>query len=850
MADEKEFGYQLGEKKVFIKARSREEANERYREWATTPRGKEVIEKYGTTEEPGTTAAGLAKSAGTGLARGVAGTVGLPGLVEQGLNWLGERGAALAGVSVDDPLSAALHTLNPITGSGVVPLGWKEGDPLPKKGTFFPTMDENLETIEGITGELYDPKTSAEKFMATGTEFATGIALPGGGGMSLVRGGKALLGSAAKKKAAKEIAKKLAKQKAKDAKQYAKVSEEAAKRLAQGTGGAVTTTGRALVEPGKDIAKRAAETIVARAGGTPASQAAIKLTAAADEAAEAARGLAAVGKDQFTSGAYLAGSQLAAGVGSEAAGQATEGTSYEPWARLAGGLVAGYAPNIAGRTISPGAIKSDAAFKNYQYLKDRDVNMSPGMQTQNKSLQSIEGMFSTVPLGKNPLEHFDKSFSKAVLRTTGMGDEAIGALNDYSRDTVLSLLAQRKREIGKVLDSSFDQIDIQLKYVPDEMRELAEKATRRIGVYRDVVMDGGTRAKDIPGVDEYYHLMGYLNGLGKLKGKQWDHLRRRLKDYASGADTQAKREFYRGLLSDIEEFVLEASVKGELNARPMVEVKPNHYVELKDALKRARHQYRNAAIIEETLTKADDAATHGFLNPRNMRTAINKRDGGAAGATSELRDLVEAARESYTPYADSGSASRVMSQGTLQQLVTQTSAGAFGAAGVGGAGAAVAGLSVAPGMILGFLAPGATARIYDIAPVRAYLTSQRGRDFIAFVNKHFDDIRTNEVGDLIATNPKTAVELRRHLALARKPADKALLQRVIDAQEVRADQAERVGKAAVAIPFDKGLKKEIAKFNRKVRARQIADTLRRGQYINQAVDTESGRATLSQPDEE
>ena len=79
MAEEREFGYQLGEKKVFIKARSREEANERYRQWATTPRGKEVIEKYGKNEEPRTTAAGLAKSAGTGLARGVAGTVGLPG---------------------------------------------------------------------------------------------------------------------------------------------------------------------------------------------------------------------------------------------------------------------------------------------------------------------------------------------------------------------------------------------------------------------------------------------------------------------------------------------------------------------------------------------------------------------------------------------------------------------------------------------------------------------------------------------------------------------------------------------------------------------------------------------------
>src|SRR5690606_8530489 len=49
-------------------------------------------------------------------------------------------------------------------------------------------------------------------------------------------------------------------------------------------------------------------------------------------------------------------STVGGGLASEAAGQATEGTAAEPWARLAGGVVGGMLPRAAVRTASPNPV--------------------------------------------------------------------------------------------------------------------------------------------------------------------------------------------------------------------------------------------------------------------------------------------------------------------------------------------------------------------------------------------------------------------------------------------------------------------------------------------------------------
>lgn len=98
------------------------------------------------------------KSAGSGLASGVAGLVGLPNLASQAVDW-GVRGA---------------HKL--ITGNE---LPQPEGP----AGSLLPKAETVVGGIESVTGKLHEPSTRAGKFARTIGEFAPGVAMGGAGGL-------------------------------------------------------------------------------------------------------------------------------------------------------------------------------------------------------------------------------------------------------------------------------------------------------------------------------------------------------------------------------------------------------------------------------------------------------------------------------------------------------------------------------------------------------------------------------------------------------------------------------------------------------------------------------------------
>jgi hypothetical protein len=124
---------------------------------ATDDEVSQIIEAQSPQEqsEPkGTTATGLAKSAVTGLAQGVASLAGLPGDIREGVEWLGGR----VGLSPESARMAA-NTIPGLYG--------------------LPTSGQINDVISSPTGGYHQPQSQAEEYAQTIASFAPAAVAPG-----------------------------------------------------------------------------------------------------------------------------------------------------------------------------------------------------------------------------------------------------------------------------------------------------------------------------------------------------------------------------------------------------------------------------------------------------------------------------------------------------------------------------------------------------------------------------------------------------------------------------------------------------------------------------------------------
>lgn len=113
-------------------------------------------------QEPVNVAADVAKSAGTGVVTGAAGLAGLPGMMEQGADWLARQTVGRA--------------VNAYRSGGQ---DWSaDQSPRPRPFT-MPSQQDILGKIEGMTGPLYQPQTTAGQYAKTIGEFAPAALAPG-----------------------------------------------------------------------------------------------------------------------------------------------------------------------------------------------------------------------------------------------------------------------------------------------------------------------------------------------------------------------------------------------------------------------------------------------------------------------------------------------------------------------------------------------------------------------------------------------------------------------------------------------------------------------------------------------
>lgn len=374
------------------------------------------------------------------------------------------------------------------------------------------------------------------------------------------------------------------------------------------------------------------------------------------------------------------------GLASEAAGQATEGTSYEMPARIAASIAAPAAAqgvsNIVRGIISPFGGASPERLALAKTLDDFGVPVTAGQRLGSEKLRMREAASS---LGTTMRDDQLRAFTKAALKT--VGEQA-----DVASPEVLDSAFRR---IGSVMDDAAAGVNVNVN--PDLLTRMSKalETYRQRAAKVDVVPALKNINKQL--VQEFRQ--GRPIPASTLQGWRSDL------SAMTRSPTPATREAAIEALDALEDTIAQSLVAAG---------KP----EMVDALKTARAQYRNLLAIETAASRAGEGAAAGILSPQALRNAVvaqGRRD-YVRGRRGDIADLTRAAEAVIKPLppVSEGGMRRVSGLGT----VIGGGAGATIGEAIGGAQGAMAGGAI--GSAIPTLAQEAVA----LPQVQRYLTNQ------------------------------------------------------------------------------------------------------------------------------
>lgn len=363
-------------------------------------------------------------------------------------------------------------------------------------------------------------------------------------------------------------------------------------------------------------------------------------------------------------------------VASEAAGQWTEGTGYEPMARIAAALVAPAIPGAVSRAVSPfgGSIGAERQAA-VDYLRNEGINPTAGQVTGSRRLLATESELAP-RLGEEGLEQL----TSAALKSAGINSK---------RATPEAL-----REGYKALGNQFDDLASRASTPIDSSTQ-----SRLLDIASDYIEEAPQVAPVVENaVNRIGDLVSKNNGI--LDGSAYQKMR----SYLGSRIRSASDSNIKGALQDIQS-VLDDAVEATLSGAD------------KAAWQNVRRQYRNYLTVERAATSAGERAASGLFSPAQLRSAVANTQGrrSYAHASGELQNLARSAEQVMTALPNSGTAMRLDAR-TL---------GSLGAVGGGGAGAMIAGSPGAmTGVAAGLLAPYVAGSALSSRPVQAYLANQ------------------------------------------------------------------------------------------------------------------------------
>lgn len=357
-------------------------------------------------------------------------------------------------------------------------------------------------------------------------------------------------------------------------------------------------------------------------------------------------------------------SAAGAGAGSEAAGQLTEGTKFEPWARVAGAFAGGMAPMVAGRAVTP--LPSSPARQNLvQNLNDEGVtSLTAGQVTGSKPLQYLESASSSQPMAGGGAariqEEGQQQFTRAALRRAGV---------DSSEATPEVLAGNHDRLTG-----TFRALSARNNLVPDNQ-------------FVNDIVDAARNYRRVPDSQQRAMVQGYIDDIvahvnsGAMPGPQYQEMRSRLSRQANSLRqsdptlSQALRDMRNALDNAMERSIPQGSQDANL-------------------WRQTRREYGAQKVLEKTASRAGEATAEGQIVPANLRNTVAAENRGAyARGEGDFAGLARAGAGVMKPLPDSGTAQRLNAFHLLN-------AATFGAI------------------------PAATGRAIMSAPVQAYLRNQ------------------------------------------------------------------------------------------------------------------------------
>jgi len=373
---------------------------------------------------------------------------------------------------------------------------------------------------------------------------------------------------------------------------------------------------------------------------------------------------------------------LTAAGGSEAAGQASKGEWYEPYARLAGALAGSQIPSVAQRAVTPLPISQERQGL-VNTLQNEGVDLTGGQVSGNNFLRNMESELGGNQAG-NIMEQQGEQFTAAALRRVGSN---ANRADPQAIDEAFTRLGQQ-----------FDTLAARNNLQPDP--QIAATLAQAVQDYTALV-PAASRAPVVQNLAQ--DILGAAqNG---LTGPQYQAITSRIGRMARGAKRDPQLQQVLNNMRD----ALDDSMERSLQAAGSPDA---------GALAQVRNQYRNLMVVEQAATGAGENAAQGIISPSQLRNATVSKHGrrNYARGDGDFADLARAGEGIMKPLPNSGTAGRTAARniGTGTSAIMGTLLG--GASGVPG-GSVVGGLA-------GMAIPSAIGRALLSRPGRAYLSNQ------------------------------------------------------------------------------------------------------------------------------
>lgn len=391
-----------------------------------------------------------------------------------------------------------------------------------------------------------------------------------------------------------------------------------------------------------------------------------------------------------TGGLIQRGTQAAVpAIASETAGQFTEGTAYEPAARIAGAIAGTRLPNVGARVVTP-APADPARNAAVQRLQNEGVTaLTAGQRTGNTRLRWIEDSTATVPGGGGHATAMQtqaaEQYTRAALRRAGINapratqevmDDAFRAIGAEFDQFAAGVTVKGSPMFGQRLARLADQYE---NNVPPVMQ---------VPAVRKAANDIAAKVASPQGMTGTEYAT-YRSELRRLQ--------RGMKQNPQGSEAVGR------MIENLDAQMVRSAPKGQ---------GPDYAGRLQSLNRR----YRNMLAIEDAAGRsAGEGAALGLISPAALKGAVklqNKKD--YTRGRSELGQLAKAGESVMRPLPSSGTAERSFAQGVV------SAPGSVVGYAVGGDP-----LSAALGMIVPAAARAGSARAVMSTPVQNYFANQR-----------------------------------------------------------------------------------------------------------------------------